>query len=307
MSPRRSRLPLTVSRSFVILGQVKTAPLWKSKKLSSPPPGKINARCRCKRSLTGTAPRRRRWRSSSRKCCRAGIEEIVHGHFSPATRRRITTAAGAHAPRLKFVEQAEPLGYGHAVHCARGVRGTRSVSAAGGRSSLSEPWPEELRAAIGGGRARRRSAPCRRCRPRTKASCRITARSADGWCRRKQRLYEVEDVLEKPTPTEAEQKIDCAGPARGPLPVLFWHARAHAGGDGYAGRVRWPHEGRGARSFSAALARLANHERYLACELDGRPLRYRREVRLADRATRAGARRARTATKCCPGWWNCWR
>src|SRR5881409_2197068 len=50
--------------------------------------------------------------------CRAGIEEICVVIF-PGDESAYLTAAGPHAPRLRFVEQPAPLGYGHAIHCAR--------------------------------------------------------------------------------------------------------------------------------------------------------------------------------------------
>ncbi len=85
------------------------------------------------------------------------------------------------------------------------------------------------------------------------------------------RLYKVDTVLEKPTPTEAEQKIDVPGlragfylgffgmhvmtpTAQRVLAELFANA---------AGRESTVH-------FRVALARIAAQERYLACELQGR-------------------------------------
>ena len=83
-------------------------------------------------------------------------------------------------------------------------------------------------------------------------------------------LYEISQVLEKPTPTEAEQTADRARAAGRPLPLFLRHARPDAGGDGVAGRGG--RAGRGKRSvhLTAALAQLAKRERYLACELQGR-------------------------------------
>ena len=42
----------------------------------------------------------------------AGIDEIAIV-ISPGDQKAYETAAGTHAPRLTFVEQAQPLGYGH--------------------------------------------------------------------------------------------------------------------------------------------------------------------------------------------------
>src|SRR5216117_1418254 len=47
----------------------------------------------------------------------AGIDEICVVVL-PGDQAAYTTAAGKHASRLHFVEQPQPLGYGHAVYCA---------------------------------------------------------------------------------------------------------------------------------------------------------------------------------------------
>jgi len=47
----------------------------------------------------------------------AGIDEICVVVL-PGDQAAYTTAAGKHASRLRFVEQTQPLGYGHAVYCA---------------------------------------------------------------------------------------------------------------------------------------------------------------------------------------------
>ncbi|KAB2663801.1 MAG: UTP--glucose-1-phosphate uridylyltransferase, partial [Verrucomicrobia bacterium] len=49
----------------------------------------------------------------------AGIEQ-VGVVVQPGDQREFAAAAGAHAGRIEFLEQPEPLGYGHAVWCARG-------------------------------------------------------------------------------------------------------------------------------------------------------------------------------------------
>src|SRR4051795_4328392 len=48
----------------------------------------------------------------------AGIDEICVV-VSPGDQTVYTAAAGRHANRLQFVEQPKPLGYGHAIYCAR--------------------------------------------------------------------------------------------------------------------------------------------------------------------------------------------
>jgi UTP--glucose-1-phosphate uridylyltransferase len=82
-------------------------------------------------------------------------------------------------------------------------------------------------------------------------------------------LYEISEVLEKPTPTEAEQRLIVPGLRAGHYLCFFGmhvltpvvmalieeQIRAAAGNK---------------ISLTSALSRLARHERYLACELVGR-------------------------------------
>ena len=49
---------------------------------------------------------------------RAGIEEIAVV-VCPGDEAPYGEAAGAYSNRLRFVHQAEPRGYGHAIWCAR--------------------------------------------------------------------------------------------------------------------------------------------------------------------------------------------
>jgi UTP--glucose-1-phosphate uridylyltransferase len=49
---------------------------------------------------------------------KAGIEEVCLV-VCPGDQAAYRVAAGAHSGRVRFVEQQAPLGYGHAVHCAR--------------------------------------------------------------------------------------------------------------------------------------------------------------------------------------------
>ncbi len=80
-------------------------------------------------------------------------------------------------------------------------------------------------------------------------------------------LYLVSEVLEKPTPTVAEQRLIVPGLRAGHylcffgMHVLTPSVMDMLGADVAAGRPA---------SLSQTLARLAENERYLACELSGR-------------------------------------
>ncbi len=86
-----------------------------------------------------------------------------------------------------------------------------------------------------------------------------------------QRLYQIEAVLEKPTPTEAEQKLDVPGLRAGYYLCFFGMHVLTPSVQRILGELLA--EARGQEqgvNFRGALARLAEQERYLACELDGR-------------------------------------
>ena len=88
------------------------------------------------------------WPSLSRNPSRPASRTFVWWS-SPGDQDAYRAAAGPHGRLLKFVEQARPLGYGHAVWCARGVHRVLALPAAGGRSPLHQPECETLRATTG--------------------------------------------------------------------------------------------------------------------------------------------------------------
>src|SRR5439155_9904910 len=79
-------------------------------------------------------------------------------------------------------------------------------------------------------------------------------------------LYEVSEVLEKPTPTEAEQRLIVPGLRAGHYLCFFgMHVLTPAVMDLLEEEVA--REGNTSLHLTPALARLAKRERYLACEL----------------------------------------
>jgi UTP--glucose-1-phosphate uridylyltransferase len=85
------------------------------------------------------------------------------------------------------------------------------------------------------------------------------------------RLYQVDTVLEKPTPTEAEQKIDVPGLRAGYYLCFFGMHVLTSAVHRILGELFISAPGRETSiHLRAALARLAREERYLAAELEGR-------------------------------------
>ena len=182
----------------------------------------------------------------------------------PGDEAAFRAAAGSAASRLELIPQPEPLGYGNAVSVARDFIddepflhcvgdhlyvsdsdrrcGQQLVAVAEAEQcsvSAVQPTRESMRpyfGVIGGRRV-----------PQTK------------------NLYEVDTVLEKPTPTQAEQELIVPGLRAGHYlcffgmhvltPVIF--DLLDALGDS------------GRRQVSPALALLAGRERYLAYEVAG--------------------------------------
>ena len=135
----------------------------------------------------------------------AGIEELCVV-VCPGDEKAYRTAAGEHAKRLEFVEQKQPLGYGHAVSCAAKFTGKKPFLLLVGDHLYV-------------------SGETRRCAQQlvevaAKEDCAVSAVQATHESKlpfygavggklvdASRRLYQVDTVLEKPTPTEAEQLI----------------------------------------------------------------------------------------------------
>jgi UTP--glucose-1-phosphate uridylyltransferase len=87
----------------------------------------------------------------------------------------------------------------------------------------------------------------------------------------RQSLYEIERVIEKPTPTEAEQQLIVPGLRAGHYLCFFgMHVLTPTVVEMLAADVERAAQSGGNVQLSPALARTADRERYLACELRGR-------------------------------------
>ncbi|MCS7336825.1 MAG: sugar phosphate nucleotidyltransferase [Verrucomicrobiae bacterium] len=198
----------------------------------------------------------------------AGIEEVcvvVH----PGDQAAYAAAAGQYGRRLEFAEQREPRGYGHAVWCARAFVGDAPfLLLVGDHLYLS--------------RGEKRCAQ-QLVEVATAHKCAVSAVQATHESKLPyygavggqlvpgaKGLYVVSQVIEKPTPTEAEQRLVVPGLRAGfylcffgmhvltptVMRLLDEEVSACAPGE----RVQ----------LSPALAKLAARERYLAYEVRGR-------------------------------------
>jgi UTP--glucose-1-phosphate uridylyltransferase len=198
----------------------------------------------------------------------AGIDEIGLV-IAPGDAAAYAAAAGKHAVHLSFIEQAAPRGYGHALSLARPFVG-------------GEPFlhlvSDHLHTSSGPLRCAQQVVEQAR-----REGCSISAVQATretmlpyygavGGHRvaRRTDLYEVETVLEKPTPTEAEQTLIVPGLRAGHYLCFFGiHVFTPAVLDLLAALIdSTPPDA--TVQLSPALARLAARERYLALEVEGR-------------------------------------
>ena len=197
----------------------------------------------------------------------AGIEEIglvIH----PGDQAAFAAAAGSHASRLTFLEQSEPLGYGHAVGCAREFTGSSPfLLLVGDHLYVSNETRGCARQLVETARAENAAVSAVQATHESKLPYygAIGGRRVAG----RERLYEITDVLEKPTPTTAEQHLIIPGLRAGHYLCFFgMHVLTPVVMEVLAELLA----ASGGKSvhLSTALAKLAKKERYLAAELGGR-------------------------------------
>jgi UTP--glucose-1-phosphate uridylyltransferase len=196
----------------------------------------------------------------------AGIEEICV-IVSPGDQTPYATAAGGKSGRLHFVEQTTPRGYGHAVFCARDFVGREPFLLLVGDHLYVSGGPKrcaEQLAAIAAAENCSVSAVQATHESKLPYYGAVGGHLVPG----RNGLYEIAQVIEKPTPTEAEQCLIVPGLRAGHYLCFFgMHVFTPVVMDLLGEQM----EGSGAVvHLSAALARLAERERYLASELSGR-------------------------------------
>jgi UTP--glucose-1-phosphate uridylyltransferase len=200
----------------------------------------------------------------------AGIDEIGVV-VRPGDEIAYAEVAGDHAGRLHFVQQPDALGYGHAIYCARGfVQGDPFLHLVGDHLYVQRDA---------------QSCAQRLVEVAQSEACTVSAVQATresllpyygviGGRRVAGRadLYRVDTVVEKPTPTEAEQRLIVPGLRAGHylcffgmhvltptiLEILERQLAAQSAGQRNGGAARV--------TLSSALAELAPREQYLALE-----------------------------------------
>jgi len=195
----------------------------------------------------------------------AKVEEICVVVW-PGDESRYIQAAGSHAGMVHFIAQPRPLGYGHAIYCAhRFVGGDPFLHMVGDHLYVSAGKPSAAQVveiaqaeecSVSGVQATRES---------------LLAQFGAVGVRRlpgRHGLYRVDTVIEKPTPTEAEQRLVVSGIRAGYYLCFFGiHALTPTVMDLLGSAIA---EASAPVTLSSVLAELARREQYLAVENTGR-------------------------------------
>lgn len=174
------------------------------------------------------------------------------------------------ATRISFASQSTPEGYGHAVLCARDFAAGEPVLVMLGdhvyRSAASRPCARQLLDCFHDFQAATSAV-----QPTPAAQLHLFG-TIGGWpVPEHPGVYEVEEIVEKPALEVARARLRVPGLA--PDTYLCWfglHAMTPAIFDVLAEDVAARRRERGEYQFTGAQARLAQRERYLACEIAGR-------------------------------------
>jgi UTP--glucose-1-phosphate uridylyltransferase len=197
----------------------------------------------------------------------AGIDQICVV-VCPGDQAAYAIAAAGSGARLQFIEQTAALGYGHAVFCAREFVDNQSFLLLVGDHLYVSGGPKRCAQQLVAIAAAENAAVSA---VQATHESKLPYYGAVGGhlVASRKGLYEISRVLEKPTPTEAEQTLIVPGLRAGHYlcffgmhvltPVVMELLREELG---QAGTRTVP--------LSAALAKLAGRGRYLASELSGR-------------------------------------
>lgn len=197
---------------------------------------------------------------------RAGVEEICV-ITQPGDEVAFRDVVGDHAGRLHFEHQQQQLGYGHAVYCAKNFIGNDSFLHLVG-DHLYVSRHEE-----GCAQHLVRVAETKECAVSAVQASRenlLPFYGAIGGSRIQGQpdLYRIDEVIEKATPTEAEQRLIVPGLRAGYYLCFFgMHVLTPTVFDILERLIEDSGESPGI-TLSEALAELAKREQYLAIEKD---------------------------------------
>jgi UTP--glucose-1-phosphate uridylyltransferase len=197
----------------------------------------------------------------------AGIDDICVV-ICPGDQAAYVAAAAGSGGRLRFIEQTSALGYGHAVFCAREFAGDQPflllvgdhLYVSGAQKRCAQQLVEI---------AASENAAVSAVQPTHESKLPYYGAVGGHLAGSSKGLYEISRVLEKPTPTEAEQMLIVPGLRAGHYLCFFG---MHVLTPTVMELLKEELADAKSRAvpLTAALAKLASRGRYLASELSGR-------------------------------------
>lgn len=198
----------------------------------------------------------------------AGVDEICV-IIQPGDEKEYVRAAGEHAGRVQFIEQPQPLGYGDAVYRAKAFVGDASfLHLVGDHLYLSQTQECCAKQLI-------QAAVQNECSVSAVQATRETMLPYFGAVSASRvhnaaDLYEIQQVVEKPTPTFAEQELIVAGLRQGSYLCFFGMHILPAEIMSILEQLIQEAQDPRNVSLSTALNELTNSHRYLAFEVQGK-------------------------------------
>lgn len=205
----------------------------------------------------------------------AGVDEVCLV-IAPGDQGAYAEAAGDYASRLCFVEQDEPRGYGHALAITRNFTGNGAFLHLVGDHLYLSRGPLRCAQQV---LEQSRAEGCAVSAVQPTREHMLPHYGTIGGRRQPRRpgVYQIERVIEKPTPSEAEQKLLVPGLRAGYYLCLFGiHVFTPAVMD-LLGDAVSQSDGSEPIQLSPVLDQLARQERYLALEVQG--MRYNIGIR----------------------------
>lgn len=185
--------------------------------------------------------------------------------IAPGTERDFSSAVADHLDQVTFIEQPETLGYGHAVLCARDFTGDDPfllmMSDHLYLSFATNSCVSQLLNV-----AAQSDGPVSAVQPTHESKLPFYGAIAASPIGGSQGLYDVSDMIEKPTPTIAEQELIVPGLRSGNYLCFFG---MHVLTKEVMEHLDQSFTGEGNLPLTPSLAAIARSEKYLACEIEG--------------------------------------
>jgi UTP--glucose-1-phosphate uridylyltransferase len=197
----------------------------------------------------------------------AGIDEAALV-ITPADREAYTDAVRSAAVKVHFIEQPKPAGYGNALLCARDFVGASAflhlVSDHLYLSGRAERCAQQLVEI-----ARAEACSVSAVQPTRESMLPYYGTVGAKALANKPHLYQIEKILEKPTPTVAEQELMVPGLRAGYYLCFFGMHVLSAGVMDVLANAQLATKN-GSLPLTPSLSDLATREKYLAYEVEGR-------------------------------------